>query len=118
MRWVRCNGRFGASLALAALVLQLALSFGHVHLDTTSRSPTIGIAGAPSAPSLPDHQGTGDDYCAVCAAIQLASNAFVSQVPQLAVPVVTQAIDHVDHVAVILIAPRRVLFQPRAPPLA
>ena len=119
MRWIRCNGRFGSALALAALALQLVLSFGHVHLDAVSRSPVVGaVAGAPRAPSLPDQQGGGDDYCAICATIQLAANAFVPQAPQLAVPFVAQTIAHVDRVAVFFIAPRRAPFQSRAPPLA
>jgi hypothetical protein len=115
MRWFRSNGRCGSSLALAALALQFVLSFGHVHLDAATRSP---VAGAPGAPSLPDQQGGGDDYCAVCATIQLAANAFVPQAPQLAVPLAAQTIEHVDRVAVILVAPRHAPFQPRAPPLA
>jgi hypothetical protein len=119
MRWVRSNRRSGGLLAFAALALQLVLSFGHVHLDAVSRSPVVGaVAGVQGAPSLPDQHRGGDDYCAVCATIQLAANAFVPQAPQLAVPFVSRAIEHVDLVAVISIASRRAPFQPRAPPLA
>ena len=119
MRWVQTTRPCGTWLALAALALQLVLSFGHVHLDAVSRPPVVGaVAGVPGAPSLPDQHRGGDDYCSVCAVIQLAANAFVPQAPQLAVPLVSRAIEHVDHVAVIFITSRRTPFQPRAPPLA
>ena len=121
MRWVRCHKRFGGWLALAALALQMVVSFGHVHLDGLARTSTIVVAAAaPGSPSLPDHQpgNEADDYCAICATIYLAANSFVPQAPQLALPFVSQTIEHVDRVAVVFIAPRRAPFQSRAPPLA
>ena len=121
MRWVRCNGRFGSWLALAALALQIAVSFGHVHLDRVARaSAVVAVAAAPGTPALPDHQpgNEADDYCAICATIYLAANSFVPQAPQLAVPFGSQAIEHVDRVAAVFIVPRRAPFQSRAPPLA
>ena len=33
MHWVRKNRRFGSSAALCALIIQLVLSFGHMHPD-------------------------------------------------------------------------------------
>ena len=60
MGWVHCHKRCGAYLALAALALQIALSFGHVHLDGVIRAaPRAAIAGthsvalAQNAPQLP-----------------------------------------------------------------
>jgi hypothetical protein len=123
MRRVRCNSLLGW-LALAALALQLVLSFGHVHLDGASRSSIVGVVaggpGAPASPSVPDQQpgGDPDDYCAICATIYLAANAFVPSPPRLAVPFVSRAIEHVDRVTIALILPRRAPFQSRAPPLA
>ena len=38
MGWVRRYARFGSWLALAALALQLVLSFGHIHLDGVHRA--------------------------------------------------------------------------------
>ena len=45
MRWVRCNNRFGSWLALAALALQIVVSFGHVHLDRVAPSAAVAVAG-------------------------------------------------------------------------
>jgi hypothetical protein len=122
MRWVRTNGRFGTWLALAALALQLILSFGHVHLDGVHRGlPALHVvaAGAPSSPSVPAQQPSNDadDYCAICATIFLAANSFLPQAPQLPVPFVARSIEHFDAVAVVFITPRRAAFQSRAPPL-
>lgn len=121
MRWVRCNGQFGSWLALAALALQIAVSFGHVHLDRVARaSAVVAVTAPPGTPALPDHQpgNEADDYCAICATIYLAANSFVPQAPQLAVPFGSQAIEHLDRVAAVFIVPRRAPFQSRAPPLA
>jgi hypothetical protein len=120
MRWVRSNNRFGAWLAFAALALQIAVSFGHVHLDGVRRlSPVVTLAGAQGSQSLPAQQPSNDadDYCAICATIYLAANSFIPQAPQLPVPFVSQAIEHADRAAVAFIAPRRPPFQSRAPPL-
>ena len=119
MPWVRRNNRFGSWLALAALALQIVVSFGHVHLDRVARA-SVAVAGAPGSPGLPDQQpgNEADDYCAICATIYLAANSFVPQAPQLVVPFAAQTIEHVDRVAAVFIVPRRAPFQSRAPPLA
>ncbi len=120
MRWVRCNSRFGASLALVALALQIVVAFGHVHLDGTVPPSIVGAAGSPNSASLPDRQpgNHAHDYCAICATLHLAASAFVPSAPQLAAPFVCQAIEHLHHAAVAALSPRRAPFQSRAPPLA
>src|SRR5271156_2969092 len=136
MGWVRCHKRFGARLALAALALQVALSFGHVHLDrTASASATIVAATArdkavaqSSRQSLAQNLSqnpaqnpaqspvSDDDYCAICASIYLASTSFVALPPQLPVPIgfIRIAQSYGDVIGVV--TPRRVVFQSRAPP--
>jgi hypothetical protein len=121
MRWVRPNRRFGGWLALTALALQLALSFGHVHLDgARAGAGWITAAKAPSAPPSPAQHPTSDadDYCAICATIHLASTSFLPEAPQLPVPFVSQTVEHFHPVAFVFIAPQRTAFQSRAPPLA
>ncbi len=123
MRWVLHNRRFGSCLALAALALQIAVSFGHVHLDGLHRTHSaLSVASsAAQASQLPaQHPGNDgdDDYCAICATIYLAANSFLPPAPQLPVPFVSRPIEHFDRVAVVFIAPRRAPFQSRAPPLA
>jgi hypothetical protein len=123
MHWFRYDRRIGSWLALVALSIQLALSFGHTHLDAVQRTDAaVGAIGqgAHSAKSLPaQHPGeNGDDYCAICASIYLASNSFVQLAPLLPVPSVSHGVKHFDHSTAVFIAPRRLAFQSRAPPLA
>jgi len=122
MRWVRPNRRFGGWLALTALALQLALSFGHVHLDGVRAGATadwIVGAKAPSSPAPAQHPtNDADDYCAICATIHLASTSFLPEAPPLPVPFVSQTVEHFHHVAFVFVAPQRTAFQSRAPPLA
>ncbi len=122
MRWFY-NRRFANWLALAALALQLVVSFGHVHLDGVHRaSPALGLSGSGAqASQLPaPHPGNDadDDYCAICATIFLAATTFLAPAPQLPVPSVSQTIERFDHVPVVFIASRRAPFKSRAPPLS
>jgi hypothetical protein len=105
------------------MALQLALSFGHLHLDRiapASTAPTVAGAtssGHPSSPAqLPANDA--DDYCAICATIHLASTSFLPDTPPLPVPFAAQVVQHFDRVAFIVTTPRRTAFQSRAPPLA
>jgi hypothetical protein len=130
MGWVRGHKRFGARLALVALALQLALSFGHVHPDRAAsasaaivtatlldkaiaQSSQQSLAQNPAPSPLSD-----DDYCAICASIYLASTSVVALPPQLPVPIgfVRIALSYGEVFGVA--TPRRAAFQARAPPAA
>jgi hypothetical protein len=126
MRWFRANRTFGGRLALFALAVQLYLSFGHLHpqdiygpAHLPVNGPIAAMAADHASVLTSDHRSTGgDDYCEICATISLLSTSFVAQAPQLPVPLVSQAIERIDRVAGIFIAPRRAPFQSRAPPAA
>ncbi len=122
MRWFVSNRRIGGWLALAALALQMVVSFGHVHLDAVHpAAPLVATAGAMAQavqPSpAPQPQNDADDYCAICASIFLAATSFVPQAPQLPVPFGGERVALAFVVAFDVVEPRRVLFQSRAPPL-
>ena len=121
-RWLRYDRRIGSWLALVALAIQLAVSFGHFHSDATQRTDAAGATQSPqahAAKSLPARQPSddGDDYCPICASIYLAANSFVPEAPHLPVPLVSQDVEPFDSIADILVLPRRAPFQSRAPPL-
>jgi len=129
MRWFRSNRKAGGRLALFALALQLVLSFGHIHAEdiygygakglVPSTAPTA-VAGLEKSRPLPaDHSSKhSDDYCAICATMSLLGNSFVAAAPQLAVPLISHAVEQTNGVVAIFIAPRRAAFQSRAPPIA
>jgi hypothetical protein len=124
MRWFRANKTFGGRLALLALAVQFVVAFGHIHRDDIygPARPAAAIAAAlpdGSQPLSSDHPAKhGDDYCAICATVSLLGNSFVAAAPTLPLPVASQAIEQIDRVAIIFVAPRRPAFQSRAPPTA
>jgi hypothetical protein len=131
MRWIRSNMRLGAWCALFALALQLALSFGHVHLDGGLKSPRSGLtalfaktvpAAIPDVPALPsshDPNGQAADFCDICALIHLAGTLVPAASPALPLP----AVFSLTPLPIIsadreLAASRPFSFRARAPPLA
>lgn len=122
----RYRGRVGSWLALVALAFQLAVSFGHVHLEGVARSDSARVAStagghASHALLAPQSRTTGgdqDDYCPVCASVYLTANSFVPPAPVLPVPSASNVVEHFSHIAPVFIIFRRLAFQPRAPPLA
>jgi hypothetical protein len=124
MRWLRYDRRIGSWLALVALAVQFGLSFGHLHLEAVQRTDTAAVAlsaevhAAKSVLSQQQPSEDGNDYCAICASIYLASNSFVPAAPLLPVPFLSHVVEHFDGDVAGFIAPRRLAFQSRAPPLA
>jgi hypothetical protein len=106
-------------LALFALLLQLALSFGHVHgLDANDR-PTLGLAGT-SLPAGSNHHPAGDphDICAICVAMGLLASAPLPPPPLVPLPSAF-AIDPPDAKPITLTAvATRLAYRSRAPPYA
>jgi hypothetical protein len=112
-------------LALFALAFQLAVSFGHVHLDGNGSDHSAEFAttspAADTPSGLPDparHQSGPDDCCPICALIHLAGATDLAQRPSLALPLqwVRLRAQTVDSVT--LQAAPKGLFQARAPPIA
>jgi hypothetical protein len=130
MGWVRFHRRYGAWPGLAALVLQIALSFGHIHVGNLHVSVAAQASGAiakslhlTSAPSpqkspVQQHPADDDDYCAICASIFLASTSLAAQPPQLPVPLGFERVALSAGFERTIGASRPVYFQSRAPPAA
>jgi hypothetical protein len=115
MNWFRSNIKHGSRLALLALAIQFALSFGHFHGITAQAAPTIQQI-SQQAPSNQDSDQQPTDPCAICAVMALANAVLFASPPVLQLP---QAVEflylttdaefaHLDHTSV--------AFQPRAPP--
>jgi hypothetical protein len=126
MGWVHGHKRHAALVALAALALQIVLSFGHVHLDgirPANAHATVAVAHKPevaqaSHQSPAQNPGADDDYCAICASIYLASTSLIAHAPPLPAPLGFHRIEHSYAAARDGAAPRRFAFQSRAPPAA
>jgi len=115
---------FGTWGALFALALQMAVSFGHVHLDGIHGAyPQTKITGfkAQVQPLPAQQPGDNDEdgYCTICATIFLVANSFVPQPPALPAQFASHAIEHIDRApTAITVAAQRQPFQSRAPPRA
>jgi hypothetical protein len=123
MGWIRTDRRRSSWLALAAMALQLALSFGHIHLEKLANGSVIARMTASEASSSQQNPAQhpaneADDYCAICATIHLASSSFLPDAPLLPGPFASRTIEHFGNFNFILVSPRRAAFQSRAPPLA
>jgi hypothetical protein len=120
MRWVRrTKRRWSSLLALAAMALQLVLSFGHTHLEKlASGSVTASMTASETSSSKQNPAHQADDFCAICATIHLASSSFVPDEPRLPAPHASRTIEHFGHFTFVFISPQRAAFQSRAPPLA
>ena len=124
MRWFRANVRSGAWCALLVMALQLALTFGHVHLRISTAvpaplavklpAPLPDTSHLPTTPKLP----ATDDHCAICTLIQMAGAAAPAASAVLPLPVqfttvlLTIVVDREPA------ASQSLPFQARGPPIA
>jgi hypothetical protein len=127
MRWFRSRSRLGAYLALFALAFQLAVSFGHVHLERIApvSAGASALAGAP--PSADDLNGPSngagredlaDDCCPICTLIHLAGALVPAEMPSLPQPAVFGRLRLEAAAEFDLTASQATLFRARAPPIA
>ena len=123
MRWFRSKIGFGSRLALFAMALQVALTFGHIHLGSISLGTAkVAVAADQSgtpAPNAPVNKsgGSADFDCPICALIQLASTATPAVAPPLLVPVAFVVVAPALPGDAVLSASPHGLFQARGPPL-
>ena len=137
MNWFRKHLKHGSRLALFALAIQFALSFGHSHGLAAQAAPAIqtnatdadfayaaGLAAQAAAdelarkqqPSAPDSDQQPADNCAICAVMSLAGNVLFATPPLLQLP---QAVDFLyltTDAEFVHLGSVRVAFQSRAPP--
>jgi len=132
MKWFRSNIRHGARLALFAMLVQFALTFGHSHwfaqaaplaqssLQQTDRSNGIAsndrAAIQKQSPSGPDREQPGDDNCAICALVAMAGTVLFSTPPLLELPQAIELLHRTTDAEFSHLKSAGTAFQPRAPP--
>jgi len=126
MGWVRSNIRAGSWCALFALVIQFALSFGHVHRGEfpqgliASRSAiatSAALPGSEVSSALAKPIGLAEDYCAICAVMVLANSVRPAVAPAFPRPAGSIAARFWMAAEVLAATSLHRLFQARAPPL-
>jgi Protein of unknown function (DUF2946) len=138
MKWFRSNIKGGARLALLALFLQFALSFGHFHAlaapsvqitqhGTQAALPRVtAVDGGDLAvqsqakpkqiPGKQDSDQHGPDGCAICAVMAMASTVLFASPPILLLPEAVEFLYRTTDAEFIHLKSARTAFQPRAPP--
>jgi hypothetical protein len=118
MHWFRARLKLSSFVALFALALQLALSFGHMHVhDLAGQAPAQIETSGTAAPASSDRPEHAHGYCAICAIIHLAGTLVPASVPSLPLPVAYGRAE--PRTTVLVDAPPRTpsFFAARAPPV-
>ena len=108
-----------AMLALFALALQFALSFGHAHhhAGLTEHSLAKVASASDQVASAPADDDDDDAHCAICASISLIGATALVSPANLALPGFVKFTAFNCEAAIVETTRRLSPFQPRAPPL-
>jgi Protein of unknown function (DUF2946) len=136
VKWFRSNIRHGSRLALFALAIQFALSFGHFH-EIAQAAPALqsglsqlaansGAAAATTDQSAQRQQPAPDrdsdrqsnDGCAICAVIAMANAVLFATPPLLPLPQAVELLYRTTDAGFVHLQPADAPFQPRAPPIS
>jgi hypothetical protein len=136
VNWFRKHLKHGSRLALFALAIQFALSFGHFHADVARAAPAIqtGLADADFAiaaaltgqvahseaaqqPSNHDTDRPTSD-CAICAVLSLANNFLFATPPLLELPQAVELLHLTTGAEFAHLGSLHPAFRSRAPPVS
>ena len=132
MNWFRKHLKHGSRLALFALAIQFALSFGHFHGIAAAQAASAFQTGVPDIalgvqsaadevaqkqqPSTPDTDQQPADACAICAVMSLAGNVLLATPPLLQLPQAVELLYLTTDAEFAHLNSLRSAFQSRAPP--
>ncbi|MEH2548788.1 hypothetical protein V1283_005433 [Bradyrhizobium sp. AZCC 2262] len=137
MNWFRKHVKTGSRLALFALAIQFALSFGHFHGVAAQAAPAIqtGLTNADLAiaatldaqginsearqqPSNHDSDQQRTDACAICTVVSLANNFLFATPPLLELPQAVELLHLTTGAEFVHLGSIHRAFQSRAPPVS
>lgn len=134
MNWFRKHLKHGSRLALFALAIQFALSFGHFHGIAAAQAAPLFQTGTADAdlvyaaqaavdetaqkqqPPTPDTDQQPADACAICAVMSLAGNVLFATPPLLELPQAAEFLYRTTDAGFVHIGSVHFAFQSRAPP--
>jgi len=120
MNWFRKHVKTGSRLALFALAIQFALSFGHFHGEMLRAAPALQAALANAGVQSPADHDTdrhGTD-CAICAVLSLANNFLSASPPLLELPQAVSLRPLASRTEFAHLGSVHTAFQSRAPPVS
>lgn len=127
MRWWRIRRMGVAGLGLFALLLQLILSFGHVHVREFIAASAAADASVPHVTASKSTAATQeqtpsklpDDDCPICATMHLTASGLLPAPPCVSVSLCFSYVSLQARIEIFdFRVGRHVLFQTRAPPIA
>jgi len=123
MNWLRANIRQATSFALLALAINLALSFGHIHLEGFRGGETnagVLLSAISHAQSRqPDrHKGHPDDLCPICMARAALGTGLAAAAPVLSFDLAYVTLEPAFDAGLAIPQRPRANFQSRGPPLS
>jgi hypothetical protein len=122
MRWFRDNVRHGSWLALVAIAINLALSFGHVHVAgrASDRKLIVAAIGASDRGNVPGHSDDprADYLCPICIAASAIANALASAPPAISLQLTAAIVDRPIASVRLAVSLPRAAFQSRGPPVS
>jgi hypothetical protein len=138
MNWFREHLKLGSRLALSALVLQFALSFGHFHAFAVQAAPATLTSPTKAAPAnrgavltqdtatktvqkqQPSNHDRGHpaDACAICAVIALANTVLFATAAALLLPQASDFLHLTPEPSFKHLNSTHSAFNSRAPPLS
>jgi hypothetical protein len=118
MKWFRSNIRHGSRLALFALVVQSALSFGHFHARAAPAVQSDAISLSAQQQPASDSDQQTNDACEICAVVALANTVLFATPPLLLLPQAIEFLYLAIDAEFAHLNSARVAFQPRAPPVS
>ena len=112
------------------MLVQFALTFGHSHGfaqaaplarsqltdDATPLASGDRVAIQKRSPTSPDRERPGEDICAICAVVAMASTVMFATPPLLLLPQAVKLLYRTTDAEFIHLESARTAFQPRAPP--
>src|SRR5262249_39459980 len=122
----RHHVRHGSLLALVALAVNLALSFGHVHAlvgqasdaDQQTLATTLPQSSGAGQMPVSDRHNHADDLCPICMAAATVGNGVAPTPPALPARSAERSADRVIMAAAVVNATRHRAFYSRGPPLS
>jgi hypothetical protein len=123
MRFLRAHHTSGAWVALLALLVQIVVSFAHIHRDDLV--PVVPEA-VPNAsrinPALPDDSRSpaptkDHDFCTICASMALVGSVVLPQPPTVVLATVPCRVGLIEQAIILPSTDQHRHFEARGPPV-
>ena len=123
MRFLRTHQTTGAWVALLALLVQIVVSFAHIHrADIVPAVPESVQNASRLNPAVPDGSRSpaptkDHDFCTVCASMALVGSVVLPQPPTVVLATVLYRVGLIEQAIILASTDRQRHFQARGPPV-